>query len=123
MIESKSSIIRKELISIIFILPWLIAFSIMLSNTNDQVCTGDMWNNSNTTLWMTASATIIQILSFIIKMIAPYFIESKKGKLVTFIFKLAQVILSLTSFIKMYQAYGSRELCPDLQNLALVKND
>ena len=124
MIENKSSIIFKELGGLIFFLPWLIAFSIMLSNTNDQVCTGDMWNNSNTTLWMIASITVIQIVSFIIKMIQPYFSESKKTTLliksITFISNLVQVALSLTSFIKICQAYGSRESCPDLQNLILA---
>ena len=122
--KSQSELVCQEIYALIFSLPWLIAFSIMLSKTNDLVCTGDMWNNSNTALWLFVSSTIIQSVNCIIRMMEPCCGENRNAKsiinCVIFIFRLAQAALGLTIFIKICLAYGSRETCPDLQSLLLA---
>jgi len=129
-----SKFLRYSILNMVHYVIWVILFAINLSNNNNNnnnKCTGPMLTNSSLVFWILVAISC----SYIGIVFMRFYIywkctehELPQGQYrylrpkclpLSVITRICQICLTLSAFVLMCIAFGSKDSCPDLQDLVL----
>jgi len=124
--------LRNSILNMIHYIIWVILFSIELSNnTNNNKCTGPMLTISSLVFWILVAVSCSWIGTVLLRFYNYWKFTKQEAQLpqgrypptecvrLVFITGICQFCLTLSAFVLMCIAFGSRDSCPDLQGLVL----